>query len=61
MKKKFLALALATTMAAGILSGCGNKEVASDSKEAKEVAEESSDVAVSEDAVQTLIDILRIQ
>ena len=31
MKKKFLALALATSMVAGVMTGCGNKEVANDS------------------------------
>ena len=30
MRKKFMALALATAMVAGAVTGCGNKEVADD-------------------------------
>ena len=59
MKKKFLALALATSMVAGVMTGCGNKEVANDSGDVEVTeaeAEPEAAVEVNKDAVQTLID-----
>ena len=51
MKKKLLVLVLSAVMAVGMMSGCGAKDEASDSK-----AEATKDVSVVEDQEQETVE-----
>ena len=54
MKKKLLVLLLSAVMAVGMMSGCGAKDEASDSK-----AEATKDVSVVEDQEQETVEPIR--